>query len=367
MKCPLCLYRIEDWDALDRWRWDAMVEDYARITLPADANEDQRSRELHGAYVCCPRSQAGAAAPGGEPPGPGATDPTADGAARRQAQAHYLPASYGRFGDPVLLGFVGLTKSGKTHLLTSMVGKLGELSRYRISARPLDPVNHQRFLEGSVRPLLTGNQVLPGTPADETTQFADAFIMRYGGGPERVVVLFDVAGGELVRTDTTKEFLWIADGLFFVIDPDHIAHSSAGGDDTFTNVLNIVRDRPRQDRVSAAIVVNKADKARFEEPVARWLRSGDSELNALDFLRESADVYAYLDRKGAATLAEEPYLACGKATMHVASPTGGSGQGEGAGSTYPRGVTPRRVLRPLVAMLAMTGVLTGPEAEKVGV
>jgi hypothetical protein len=267
----------------------------------------------------------------------------------------------------VLLGFVGLTKSGKTHLLTSMVGKMGELSRYRISSRPLDPVNHQRFLEHSVRPLLSDNEVLPGTPEDVTTEFADAFVMRHASGPERVVVLFDVAGGDLARTDQTKEFLWIADGLFFVIDPDHLNASTAGGDETFTNVLNIIRGRPRPEPVSAAIVLNKADKVRFEDPVARWLRSADGGLSPVDFLRESADVYAYLDRNGAAMLAEEAYQVCDKATLHVASPTGGVGEGEGRGSKYPRGVTPMRVLRPLVAMLAMTGVLAGPEAAKVGV
>jgi hypothetical protein len=36
-------------------------------------------------------------------------------------------------------------------------------------------------------------------------------------------------------------------------------------------------------------------------------------------------------------------------------------------TVYSRGVRPRRVMRPLAAMLAMTGVLTGSEAEKVGI
>ena len=87
-------------------------------------------------------------------------------------------------------------------------------------------------------------------------------------------------------------------------------------------------------------------------------------LDSVEFLRESADVYAFLDARNALAMAE-PYEVCDKATLHVASPTGGADTGEGG--VYPRGVTPRRVLRPLVAMLAMTGVLTGPEAEKVGV
>ena len=113
-------------------------------------------------------------------------------------------------------------------------------------------------------------------------------------------------------------------------------------------------------------MLNKGDLVRFEDPVTRWLRSGDGTLDAEEFLSESRDVYAFLHKKGAAAWTL-PYEVCRKATLHVVSPTGGVGQSEGEGGIYPRGVTPRRVLRPLIAMLAMTGVLTGPEAEKVGI
>jgi hypothetical protein len=187
--------------------------------------------------------------------------------------------------------------------------------------------------------------------------------MSYQGGPERPVALFDVAGGDLARVDETNQFLWIADGLFFVIDPDHMTTRRVG-DETFSNVLDVIRESAHPGPVSAAIILNKADKLRFDEPVTRWLRSESKALDAAEFLRESADVYAYLQAKEAGALAGA-YQVCDKATLHVASPTGGSGDGEGG--VYPRGVTPRRVLRPLVAMLAMTGVLTGPEAEQVGV
>jgi hypothetical protein len=180
-----------------------------------------------------------------------------------------------------------------------------------------------------------------------------------------VVVLFDVSGGDLARRDSTKEFLWIANGLFFVIDPDHISASKIG-DDTFSNVLDIMSQRPTTETVNAAIVLNKADKARFEEPIARWLRAGNGTLDPTEFLRESADVYAYLEQRQAMALTR-PYLACQKATLHVASPTGGAQEGVDKASKYPRGVTPLRVLRPLVAMLAMTGVLAGPQVEQIGV
>jgi hypothetical protein len=118
-------------------------------------------------------------------------------------------------------------------------------------------------------------------------------------------------------------------------------------------------------QVSAAIVLNKADLLRFEDPIAFWLRSDEKTLDAAEFIRESADVYAFLCDKGAGAWTR-PYRECARATLHVASATGGSGR-ESDGAVYPRGVTPRRVLRPLVAMLAMTGVLTGAEAERVGI
>jgi hypothetical protein len=342
--CPVCLTEIPDWNALDYWSYSS-DGDYEKISIPPDANPIQRARYLHGAYVRCPGSQGEATA------------------------IHHLPQRYGHFGAPVLLGFIGLTQSGKTHLLTSMIGGIGQLSDYGVEVEPLDPAMHHRFLESSVKPLIGRSEVLPGTPDDATTEIADAFIVRHGTGSERVVALFDVSGGVLARMDQpgkTREFLWIADGLFFVVDPDHIRASKVG-DETFTNVLSFVRNRPQVEPASAAIVVGKADRTRFDEPMARWLRSGNGTLDPTEFLRESADVYSYLVDGHDAEALTEPYRVCEKATLHVASSTGGSKEGEERGGKYPRGVAPSRVLRPLVAMLAMTGVLTGPQAELIGV
>lgn len=343
--CPICLHEIDDWDALQYWRWDAALEAYAELGVPPGLNQHQRDRLLRGAYVRCPA-------------------PHVD-----MQTEHYLPVNYGRFGPPVLLGFIGLTKSGKSHLLASMVGEIqgGALAHdYAIASRPVDPAMHQRFMDGWVNPLFSHDRVLPGTQEGIVT-FADAFLMSYENGPERLVALFDVAGGDLARVDETKQFLEIANGLFFVIDPEHMnARRPRLGDETFNNVLNVVKGKNRAGQVSAAIVFNKADRVRFDEPVSRWLRSDSKGLDPVEFLLESRDVYAYLEVKGALALAS-PYWLCDKVTLHVASPTGGAGDSEGEGGIYPRGVTPRRVLRPLVAMLAMTGVLPGPEAGRVGI
>ena len=339
--CPVCLHEIPDWDALSFWNYTS-EGDFEEIRIPPDANPVQRARHVHGAYVRCPSTEGDAT-----------------------AVHHYLPANYARFGPPVLLGFVGLTQSGKSHLLASMVGELGKLGDERIEFHPLDPAMHHQFVESSVRPLFARGEVLPGTPNEDTTTFADAFIVQHGSGRQRVVALFDVAGGVLADVRKKREFLWVANGLFFVIDPDHITSSKAG-DDTFTNVLDFVRVRPDRDSVSAAVVLNKADKVRFDEPAVRWLRSADLTVDPESFLRESADVYGYLERVAPGVLTE-PYKVCKKATLHVSSPTGGAQEGEDTSGKYPRGVTPLGVLRPLVAMLAMTGVLTGPEAERIGV
>lgn len=352
--CPMCLHEIENWDALGYWRWDPSADagngEYVALSVPPGLNDTQLDHYLHGARVRCPAPQTDA-----------------------RIAHHYLPADYGSFGPPVVLGFVGLTRSGKSHLLASMVGAIVALElqkHYGITSSPLDQALHRRFVDNWVNPLLTYGKVLPGTREGGVVEFADAFVMRAHGGPERVVALFDVAGGDLARLDEseTKKFLWIADGLFFVVDPDRMSGQWTE-DETFGNVLAIMRSRTRPEPMSAAIVLTKADLMRFEEPVDRWLRSADDvprarPIDPVEFLRESADVYAFLEDKNALAMTE-PYEVCDRATLHVASPTGGTDTG--ADGVYPRGVTPRRVLRPLAAMLAMTGVLTGPDAEKVGI
>ena len=72
---------------------------------------------------------------------------------------------------------------------------------------------HKRFIESAVEPLITKGVQVPYT-RDQETAMRDAFIVRYRNGPERVVALFDVSGGDLADTGMGREFLWIADGLF---------------------------------------------------------------------------------------------------------------------------------------------------------
>jgi hypothetical protein len=341
--CPVCLHEIKDWENLPRWRWDQFQSAYTELKIPHDASPEYIARLLRGAHVRCP-------------------DPY-----HVRKDEHYLPADYGDFGPPVVLGFIGVTESGKTHLLTTMVGEIerGGLQEFGIGSRPLDRALHKRFLDDWVRPLMSEGKVLPGTQEGVVT-FTDGFVISPADGRDQAVALFDVAGGELTRVDDTKQFLEIADGLIFVVDPARL-DADGLGDDTFNTVLDLVNSTGRlPDRMSAAVVLNKADLVRFDDPIALWLRSDRKVLDAAESVSESADVYAFLHAKGAAAWTR-PYRECARATLHVASPTGGADQQRSDGRVYPRGVTPRRVLRPLVAMLAMTGVLTGAEAERVGI
>ncbi|MGH3168659.1 MAG: GTPase domain-containing protein [Trebonia sp.] len=343
--CPICLTSIPDWEAEPRWRWNPDLGDqgeYEEFHVPPQASGPQRANLERGLVIRCPNTF------------------------RIKPEEHYLPLGYGSFGRPVVLGFVGMTRSGKTHLLAAMVGAMQTgLRAYGIDCRAMDRALHNEFLDNRVRPLLTRDAVLPGTPEGVVT-FADAFLMKHGKGLDRPVVLFDVAGGDLTSVYETKKFLDMADGLFFVVDPSQTG-AGGTGDDTFSNVIDLLKDAGRvPEQVSAAIVLNKADLVRFEDPVTRWLRSDGETLSAAEFCSESRDVYAYLYEKGAAGWAL-PYEECAKATLHVVSPTGGAGDGDTGAGVFPRGVTPRRVLRPMIAMLAMTGVLTGAEAEKVGI
>jgi hypothetical protein len=341
VQCPLCLGDIVDWDKLDYWRWKPDPGEYEEVKLEPGLSDAQRKRLLRGIQVRCPCSSA---------------------------SAHYLPVNYGRFGEPVHLGFVGVSKSGKSHLLAAMVHALeeGELEQYGIKCAPLDYAQHRRFVKEWVNPLFDDDKVLPDTSEDLNT-FVDAFLLSHDGGPQRPVVLFDVAGGRLSgldekAIDKTPEFLSIASGLFFVVAPEHVA-GRRSADAAFSNVLGVLQESDRTGETSVAVILNKADMLRFEPRIARWLRAETDPLDPVELLRESADVYSYLHHRRPSLTT--PYKACARGTLHIASPTGGSDDGKGG--VYPRGVTPCRVVNPLVAMLAMTGVLSGPAAESVGI
>ena len=330
--CPICLGRLS-WAGLPYYTFDKSLNQYVPLDLPSGLSDEQRNRMLRTASVRCPN--------------PGDTTRT-----------HYLPAGYGTFGPPAIYGFIGNTTSGKTHLVASMVGAIeqGGLASYGLHAVPMDLDQHQLFLRTMVRPLLVESTRLSPTREGEVA-FVDAFVVSDEQGGRRPLALFDVAGSELSDVGDAKRFLDIADGLVFVADPARFAEDGLG-DAAFNTVLNLLHSSDRLAKVSAAIVLNKADLLKFDDPVAYWLRRDEERLDPADSLAESADVYAYLHQRGAQAWTR-PYQECGRATLHVASATGTN--------TVERGVRPMRVLKPLVSLMAMTGLLPTPEAETIGI
>jgi hypothetical protein len=338
--CPICLSHL-DWGDMKPFRWDKtrrVYEELAEADL-AGLSPEQETLLMQTVSWRCPNLGA--------------------------MGMHFLPDAYGKHGKPVVLGFVGDSSSGKTHLLAAMIGEIergelarGALARYGLSWRPVDQYRHQVFLDENVRPLLDRSQVLSRT-GEQIISFADALLIGQGANEPRPVALFDVAGEELKDATDAKRFLEIADGFIFVIDPDHLG-SGNKVDPTFSAVLSSMSGRLGS--VSAAVVLNKADQCRFDDPVALWMRRAPDPFDQEAGRQESADVYAYLYRRKASACAR-PFRECGRATLHVASATGGR-RGEGADDRrYPRGVHPQRVLAPLLSLLVMTGLLDLSKAE----
>ena len=346
--CPICLQRIT-WRGLPLYRYDPATGRYAEQTIPAGAGPEQRARIRRVSRIRCPN---------------------------RHADPHHLPAAYGTAGRPLVFGLVGAPGAGKTHLLAAMVGAIdrGDLHRhYGLECWPLDVPLHQEYLRDTVGPLLDqGRELLPTPPG--RMMFADGFMVARPGRTPRPVALFDVAGDDLTRVADATAFLDAADGLIFVVDPVRLDRCD-GRDHTFGVVLDLLRASGRLPEVRAAVVVTKADLLRFEDPVAMWLRRDTAAVDPDETLSESADVYAYLHTRGAQAWTR-PYRECTRATLHVASATGcgatGAAAGDGDGDERPqggrftRGVRPQRVLRPLVSLLAMTGVLEDTAAERIG-
>jgi hypothetical protein len=331
VSCPVCLGRIP-WQGLELLRYDIGSDEIVPVSIPPEAGPDQRIKAAQNAMVRCPN-------PGG------------------LVEDHYLPASYGSFGEPVVIGFVGGSHSGKTHLLATMIAAIdmGRLSEYKLTAHPLDLVRHERLMREMVRPLLDEGRPIAGT-REGIVQFLDGFVVQQNG-TSRAVALFDVAGGELTDVEDSKRFLNLADGLVFVVDPDQLDHNQLG-DVTFGPVLNLLGKSGRIAKVSAAVVLAKADLLKFDAPIASWLRHEDELLDPDALLRESEEVYAYLHQRGARAWLR-PYHDCPKATLHVASALGSE--------SFDRPARPQRVLLPLISLMAMTHLIDTAEARNVGI
>lgn len=329
--CPTCFSAI-DWEQADLWCWDDSQGEYVQIVVPKTASERDRARITRGAVVSCPD--------------PGQT----------YGEMHFLPYEYGSYGKSILLAFFGDAGSGKSHLLAALIGEIGEgLSSLNIEVHPMDLALHRRSLD-LYDQMHRWRRVLPATQA-EGASFADAFVVRPPRGAARSVAFLDVTGISH-RLASTAALLAGVDGFIFVVDSARLRdeftdHSTSG------RVLNLLRASGALRRANITVALTKGDLLPSAHPLARWLSAPLAEPEPQMASQESAEIIAYLDSIGASGWSKfRPE--CGKMTLHVVSAFKDAGIPAGAASG------PRRVLEPLVAMLAMTGVLSGKGAQRIG-
>jgi GTPase SAR1 family protein len=369
VRCPICLH-VFPWP--DRETTRELYVDTGTNFVPLDADHLDRLRAqrdrlafhstVSRAYIPCPN-------PFAEPD-------------------HWLPMTYGDHGNPFVIGMVGTTSVGKSHLLAAMIGELAV--RQAGADLGLDPRavyrrRHVDYQDEFVLPLLQVSRGMPPSPpkiVGEPTEFVDALTLNLRGG-RRTVAFFDVSGEDLRSESTSSRFIEAANGLIFVVDPveaglGRSAHSSLT-DPTFGIVLSQLSQAGRVNRrsgladVAAAVVVGKADLLRHEPIVARWYYRDrlPGALDQAEIEEESTAVYSLLHAHGAGGWLA-PVEACQRASLHFASATGGrsrnitlNGEPIPVYPRHPRPLRPRRVLEPLLAVLAMGGLLptTGPGVQ----
>ncbi len=363
VRCPICL-DLFAWNDSDLFRRQPDGT-YSELDLGPTADDRKRANKMLGAWKRCPN-------PSGDMP-----------------RDHYLPVAYARSGSPLVIGLVGRTESGKSHLLASMIMEIERngLSPLGLTAEPVDIDMHQEFVRSSVAPLARG-EVIPQTepvPAEAQVLFMDALLVG-DAQRRRAVAFFDVSGEDLTRNTTSMNFVLAVDALIFVVDAEQAigrdggtSHRPVSGDPAFDMVLNRLRGQDGMiSTVPAATVIAKSDQWRFEPPVARWVRRPT--LTAYrnpglvpavsEIEEESRDAYAFLYAHGAAPWLR-PFETFRRSTLHFVSATGSGPVEEhartGTVRIFRRGVRPRRVLDPLAAIFAMTGLLGDEAAKEVGI
>ena len=349
--CPYCLDPL----TYDETRLYARNtrQEYEALDLADEYNPVRREDMLRSAFQRCPHS-------GGMEP-------------------HYLPVPYLTSGPPLTIAMVGSSSTGKTHLLGSLIGEVerGGLEPYGLTCRPLNPEWHSRFVRERVQPLHEG-QVLARTTTAKFAFFADALLVS-GHGTTRPVMFFDLAGEDLVEHGEVTRFLAGVGAFVFVVDPLRALRipyldeergnakvpERSLGDESFATVLSRVPDSHRRSRyihVPAAVAVSKSDLVRFEQPVDRWLRQPlTADLTDRELRAESKDVYAFLRHYGSKAWLR-PFAECARCTLHFVSATGGRQQD----NVFPNGVTPHRVLAPLLSIFAMSGLLPDDNLNETG-
>jgi hypothetical protein len=348
--CPICLDYV-DWQDAGFWRFVEKEGRYEPLELVGINNPVKLADQRRDAYLRCPN-------PAGDMP------------------LHYLPAAYQDYGPPVVIGLVGEHNSGKTHLLTAMILEMfrGGLTPFGLSVEAIDRVQHKAFHEQHIQPFVRGME-LAGT-REGVHDAAESLLITTASGASHPVTFFDVAGEDFKAVGDggrSARFLLGINALMFVEAPELALSVSAAstqrqqatgrGNEVFPAAFSRLRSIPHLRQVPAAIVLAKSDRLRYLPPVDGWIRNPgpDEPLDAGRMRAESKDVYAFLHQHEAQSTLRI-FAEFDRCTLHFVSATGGESDGE----RYPRRVRPARVLQPLLALLAMAGVIEGTEARKVG-
>ncbi|POM27810.1 hypothetical protein BTM25_22320 [Actinomadura rubteroloni] len=296
---------------------------------------------------------------------------------RGDGEPHYLPADYGEL-EPLIIGIVGASAAGKTHLLTSMIAQL-ERRRAMLSGeltfRPLDGRLRQRFYEDRVRPFLEHRRVLPRTGRTERAEFVYGLrVTSAHTGRSHAVVFFDVAG-ELFDAHEYEAtpFMSLVDGLIYVADGSRLRSGDRWNpwppEPGFAAAIAQLTDAPARGPVPAVIVVAKSDVldgVDDDETVTRWIgRQDETRLADLRTAKlESREAFHFLRRRGA-ELWLEPFQPGSPVTLHFASASGVPQLPDPELGAFPDdGFGPKRVLRPLLSLFSMAGLVPAIEMEE---
>ncbi|MGI5422172.1 hypothetical protein [Actinomadura luteofluorescens] len=336
MVCPYCLSEF-DWNSAPLVDRTVEGEEIALTREPGESDVRWRTRTMHAWRVC-----------------------------EATGKDHFVPASLG--GMTVLIvGMVGTSGSGKSHLLAAMTEELDQSAlkiSHRLDVLPLDPRLQRELFARNRFDLLRDRKPLPVTRRALSPEFTCAYRITSGHtGEQYALLIFDVPG-EIFSQGHTRDdtpFMSIADGLIFVADGTEldVRHGRHTGDPGFTAVLSHI-DHVRAGQgleflpLPAALVIAKSDTLRAFKEVDRWLdRRDDLVLGTVE--EESEDAYALLRSRGAGSWLV-PVQKCEDATLHFASATG-VGVDMESGEYPEQSFRRQRVLRPLLALLAMKGVL----------
>jgi hypothetical protein len=299
-------------------------------------------------------------------------------------RGHALPEGYLE-RPTVALGLVGLTGSGKTTLITSLVETLlsGALAPLGIAVT-MDEESAGRFQVGLRRTLIQDRAQLPATVPAAGEEISDQpFVLRLSRARESInLLLYDASGEQLFRRRDIGEFnryLYQTQAIMLVLSPsafpglEHLDDPSGAdvGVAMATQMVTALADVVRQGRrvrqgevveeVAVAVVLAKADKLvglnGFPQQHFRDLEGFIAYYPLAELLARvqdgSEEIVDFLQAERGQNLVKLMLDDLPLSTFHVVSATG---HDVGADGYYP-GIDQVGVVEPFVTLLARVGFL----------